>query len=142
MSTLKTSLRDHIEAHRATAQAWGSHDCALWANSCRVAIGREDHGKFFRGKYKSARGALLRMRRFGCETPVDVADKCLGERSPIAFALAGDVVAADLVKLKLTDSADGFGLALGICNGRASFFVGAQGLIAVPTLNCEFCYRG
>lgn len=140
MAEIRTKLRDLIEANRDRPFEWGQHDCALWAVTCRLELSGVDHGKFFRGKYSTARGAARRMKTFGVSSPVEVADRLLGDRAPIALARVGNVVAADLSRLGLLDGPN-LGWALGICNGAQSFFVTETGLVSIETLSCEHCYH-
>ena len=127
---------------------WGRHDCVLWPADAVLALTGIDHAAPYRGRYSSPLGAARLLRReLGLEFPEHLFDRVLGERLPRALARLGDVVAADLDALGASDGeARALGLAHGICYGEHSLFVGTQGsahgLVTLPTLKMEHCYRG
>ena len=136
-------LNQLVAARREAPFVWGKHDCSMWAADCVLAVEGRDIGAPFRGKYSTAFGAARALRRYGSvSTPVEVVDRELGERLPMHRALLGCVVAASPDDVRLYG---GFGHALGLCYGRTSLFVGSDGardgLVMVPTLSLEHCYR-
>lgn len=139
-------LTKYIENSMNTPFVWGEHDCALWSATGLELMGHPDITSDFRGQYKTARGALGRMKRLGYACPHEIALARVGPTSPIAFAMAGDMVAADLPSLGLADPSEpSLGLSLGLCYGALSYFVGEEpsrsGLIEIPTLKLEHCYH-
>lgn len=117
-------------------------DCARWTASAKRVVTGLTYAVIESGKYKTERGALAHIRRNGCYTVDQLAEKTLGPRMPISFAAAGDAVLADLEKMGLAGGLPQIGLVLGICNGATSYFVGETGLIALPTLSLECCFYG
>jgi hypothetical protein len=125
---------------------WGKHDCALWAAVCREAVTGENFYAPYLGTYRSAAGALRRLRAVdGVASPVELADLKLGERLHPAMAKVGDVVAADLWALGIADDDEPrMGPSLGVCYGHHSLFVGTakghDGLVRVLTGQVDHCY--
>lgn len=138
----RDKLNAHIEANRQRPFEWGQHDCALWAASCVEVTTGTDLGEPFRGRYKTAAGALKAIRKAGHLTPEALAEARVGPRQPPAFARAGDMVAADLKALGLAGSDRQIGLSLGICNGSVCWFVSDDGLVSIPTLSTECAFHG
>lgn len=55
-----------IEAARGQPFEWGRHDCLTWAFDVRAAItGQPSLADLWRGRYRTERGALRLIRRFG-----------------------------------------------------------------------------
>jgi hypothetical protein len=107
--------------------AWGSRDCALWANDWVLACTGVDHGEPWRGKYKTERGAAKRMKTLGFRSVESIPDAHL-EPTPVGMAQRGDLVLHP----------DGM---LGICNGRTSSFLTQEAITAIPTLACVAAWR-
>ena len=119
---------------------WGQHDCSLWAADCILALTGEDLACSYRGKYTSAKSALRLIKASGpFRQPVDIFDFVLGERRHRAMAKLGDIVA-----LEGSDVVPGMGMAMGLCYGAHSLFVGSSaggdGLVRVDTLEVTHCY--
>jgi len=88
-------LNNYLDDALDTPWEYGSHDCALFAFGALKAMGGVDLGEPWRGKYKTERGALGVMKRFGgadveeCMVKLGV-DNELTEIDP-AFAQRGDI---------------------------------------------------
>lgn len=79
-----------------------------------------DIGESYRGKYKTAKGAIRVMKRAKADNLAQLASKHLSVREAPSFAQIGDVMAIP------TD--DEFGYALGILNGERILVVTLNGL--------------
>lgn len=73
----------------------GGHDCALFACDCIEAITGTDPGKWFRGRYKTKRGAASALKKYG-GTLAEVADSIMADcgfvEVPPTKAQRGDMV--------------------------------------------------
>lgn len=100
---------------------WGSMDClfGLVVPVVEAATGRSALFSRFRGKYKSARGALSVMKRAGFETLADLVGSEFPEIKPSEIRM-GDIAAIK------TD--DDFAYSMGICNGQRVFVLHPDGL--------------
>lgn len=139
----QSNLSELIESKRETAFVWGEFDCTQLAFMAIEAVIGVDHSGPYRGKYKTAAGALKILRKVGkVETPVQLIEGILGEPQAIAFARKGDIVTAiPNDELTMPSAIDVFGPVLGVCYGARSFFVGEHGLIEVDTLKLERAYH-
>ena len=123
-------LAGFIEERRAMPFAWGSNDCCLFAadwvrRACGVDIAEQ-----FRGKYFSAIGA----HRFVAEAGgvENLIERAGASRLPAMMARRGDLVSMD----------NGDGVALGVCLGHLSAFVGKNGLLFYSHANAQaICWR-
>jgi len=99
---------------------WGSHDCifGLVVPVVEAATGRRDLFAQFRGKYKSARGALGIMKRNNFETLADLIATEFNEIDPSQIRM-GDIAAIS--------SDDEFAYSMGICNGQRVFILHPDG---------------
>lgn len=139
----RSILTNFIEDSRNVPFSWKSqHDCALWSSTGFELITGYDPAHGLRGKYTTPGGALKALKRAGFDTPEAIAEGRIGPRIPPAFALPGDMVAADLTALGLTGGEPQLGLSLGLCNGAVSFFVGEEGLVELPTLKMVCAFDG
>lgn len=136
-------LREHIEAYRDTPSSWGSHDCVAWAISC-VAVCRDlqQLPETIGLRHRSLSGAVREMRRRGCRTPQEGAAWLLGPPKHISLARYGDIVALDTRSRDMDGGGGELGMSLGVCYGRVSFFAGDEGLVDIPTLECNEAYNG
>lgn len=141
--TWRADLTAFIDKSRDKPFKWGSFDCALWASSAFKVVTGYDPAKGFRGaKYSTAAGALKALKVAGFDSPQGIAVARVGPEKPIAFAMPGDMVAADLEALGLTGGERQIGLSLGICNGALSYFVSEAGLVELPTLKMKCAFDG
>lgn len=117
-------LNRHLDESKTLAFRWGEADCALWVSDYVKRVTGVDHAEAFRGRYRTAQGARMALRRAGYDGVERLAAARL-PGVPIAFARRGDVVLHP------------DGQALGICNGRVSHFLSVHGgLTDLPTLDC------
>lgn len=139
-------LNEYIEQHRETIFDHNIEkglDCCRWVGGAKFVVTGVQYKALKGAKYKTAAGAFSYLQRLGAGTVEELADKILGDRQPISFAAAGDVVLANLEKLNLSGGEEQTtGLTLGICNGAVSYFMTDNGPISVPTLTLEACYYG
>ena len=119
-------LADAIKAASGREFLWGSHDCALFAADCALAISGVDPIAHVRGEYSSARGAARVLKRLGCADVAQLADLVVGDRALLAYARRGDWVLCPT----------GDGVALGVCVGAQAMFLQESGLTFRPTLSC------
>ena len=139
----RDALQAHIEANKAKEFEWGKHDCATWAASCVEVITGVNVIPDIVGSYTDVAEANRTMRKkLNTSNIQHVCENIFGEPKHIAYARAGDIVVAQSGFL---DRDDTFGKALGICNGRLSYFVGETenqvGLIQVQTLDLDCAYH-
>lgn len=120
-----------IEAARGEPYELGRHDCFRLACRSAQALTGVDLWSEWAGTYRTRSQALRRIteyagtydrafsRLFGCE-PVDVRQ-----------ARQGDV-------LKFVENGEPH---LGVCVGAEAAVLGEKGLLFVPLLDCERCWR-
>lgn len=123
-------LSSYLAACGSQPFAWGVMDCTLFAAGAVEAMTGVDPAARHRGQYKTAKGALSRLRRAGCETPADLAALHLPE-VPVHHAGIGDVVAIT------TDD----GPALGIWQGEFAYAVGPDGFGLVDPSRVTRAFR-
>lgn len=124
----ETRLAAQVEAVRSKPFEWGRHDCATWAADVRLALTGNDAAAAWRGRYRSRRGALRRMRHMGFQTMEAGVTSILG--APLAtplLAQRGDVVMIDD--------------ALGVCIGAVALFLAPEGLTERPVADCRLAWR-
>lgn len=114
-----------IEQRRREPFAWGRHDCALWAADAVLAITGTDLAKPWRGRYRSAAGAVRIIHQQGAADAglAALVDEALCRRLHVRQAQRGDVVLADMGAMN----------ALGVVSGAGMWCgPGAQGLVFRP----------
>lgn len=133
-------LHECVRGRYGLEPDWGTNDCMTWAADCVLAQTGVDTLAAYRGKYKTARGALKALRQIDkVELPIELMDLLWGPRCHISEAKLGD-----LVVTTLGEPFD-MGPTVGLCYGQRSLFVGtdehADGLVRLDTLTLEHCYR-
>ncbi len=120
-----------VESRRETPFAWGGNDCALFIADAALAMTDHDFAAPFRGRYKTARGAIKELRRNGFEDLAGYLTQALGE--PIAPTLArrGDVVMFEAVD----------GSALGVVLGQQAAAAGPEGVTWIPGPRWQQAWR-
>lgn len=118
----ENQLTEYLISVSEKPHAYGKHDCMIFAaNVVRAQTGK-DYARGHRGKYKSARGAKVYLKRLGFRTPAQMIGAHL-KKKPIGFAQRGDIVAGR----------DGVP---GVVMGDFAFQVGQteeqQGLVRLP----------
>ena len=120
-----------VEAARDRPFAWGVHDCATFAfNLRRDLTGGDDVTALWRGRYRTARGAVRVMRRLGWSSLAAAGRDLLGEPLPsVHLAQRGDLVLSDT------------GLGFGVCLGARAAGIAPEGLILVSLSSCALAWR-
>jgi len=109
---------------------WGVHDCCIFCNECVKAMTGED----FMTEFVDYSNETTAKKALNGTTLYMTIKKKFGKPVPTAMARRGDLM------YKKFDT----GPALGICVGRDALFVGYEGkdgLVTVPTLDCEKAFR-
>lgn len=124
-------LATSIEAARTRPFSWGRHDCATWAFDLRRELtGCCDVAALWRGRYRTARGALRVMRRLGWTSLEAAGRDLLGEPLPsVHLAQRGDLVLANT------------GLGFGVCFGARAAGIAPEGLVLRPLAACALAWR-
>ena len=140
----QSRLTEVVAADQYGEFVWGENDCTQRAFDAIKAVIDVDYSEPYRGKYKTAKGALRMLRRVDkVETPAELMAKWFGPAQPIAFARKGDIVTCDPVAVgfELQADTDAFGLPIGICYGYRSYFTGPHGRVEIETLLCAECFH-
>ena len=119
----EANLHAFLDSHAATPFAYGSHDCALFVAGVVNAQTGLDFGEPFRGRYRSAAGAIRALRLYGAGDLPSTVTAALGEPVHIAFAGRGDIV---------TDGAN-----MGVCMGNYALFLTEEGQERLPRADWE-----
>ncbi len=124
-------LAEAIEAARDRSFRWGQHDCATFAFDLRRTLaGGPDVAALWRGRYRTARGAVRVMRRLGWSSLEAAGRDLLGAPLPsVRHAQRGDLVLANT------------GLGFGICLGARAAGIAPSGLVLVPISACALAWR-
>lgn len=111
---------------------WGTHDCALFASDCVLAMTGVDPAEAYRGTYDTVVGAAKALREHGAGTLLKSFTATFGEPISPHFAQRGDLVMLDPKTI-------------GVCVGRHSWFVGREanqeGLVPLFTASCRYAFR-
>ena len=120
-----------VKGARGRPFQWGQHDCALWAFDLRRDLtGGDDVAALWRGRYRTARGAVRVMRRLGWLSLEAAGRDLLGEPLPsVHLAQRGDLVLAET------------GLGFGVCLGARAAGIAPSGLVLVPLSACALAWR-
>ena len=111
-------IADEITKHRSTEFVWGKSDCCLVVADIVKSFSDIDIADGLRGKYKTAKGSLMALRRYGEGDIPSTADRTL-KRKPVSEVSRGDVV---LVKTQAGES-------LGIYFNTRVWAMSEEGLI-------------
>lgn len=114
-------IADEITKHRSTEFVWGKSDCCLVVADIVKEFAEIDIAEGFRGKYKTAKGSLMALKKHGEGDIASTADRILS-RKPANEISRGDVV---LVK---TDA----GESLGIYFNTRVWAMSTSGLVDLP----------
>ena len=116
-------LNYYIRTSQSLVFSWGENDCCLWVARFADLITNSNLEAKLKNKYNTSRGAQKIMQENGFKNTSQVAD-CYFSAKPLSMAMRGDIVMHK----------DG---ALGICDGRKSYFLlETSGLIAANTNDC------
>lgn len=136
------ALGAHIKESMDRPFAWGPHDCVTWSISCLAVTRSPEIKKVVGLRHRSLLGAVKEMKKRGCASPQEAAAWLLGPPKPVTQAKFGDIVAMDTQALGVDAGGGELGMSLGVCYGRHTFFVGEDGLVPFPTLQCNEAYNG
>jgi hypothetical protein len=128
----RKALDAYVDAHRHKPFAWGTNDCWTFAGGLVEAITGDNVTKGYRGKHRTARGALGHMKRAGADTVADFVAQRLEEIHPIN-AQIGDLMAIP------TD--DAFGHSVGICNGERVLVLTQNGVDSWDRMTATRAFR-
>lgn len=121
-------LHDYLERSRSISFEWGANDCCLWVARWVDLVTGTSVCDEWDGQYDSEAGALTLMQERGFSEPAAIADSVL-PKVPLQYAGRGDIV------LHPTG-------ALGICDGRTSYFLlPRHGMTPVPTMMCRKAWK-
>ena len=136
-------LAETVRAARGRPFQWGRHDCALFACDCIAAMTGVDPAARFRGRYKTARGAVGALKRYGSSAEgfgpqaggvrslEELATRVLGVPIRPEMARRGDIVSFDTA----------LGPVLGVSLGSRAAFTGPEGLTFVPVSATRQAWR-
>lgn len=119
-------LAAFIESRFAVPFKWGQNDCALFACDAVKEMTGFDPGHDFRGKYKTAKGSLSALKKYGDGDLDKTATMIMGNplQSP-RFSQRGDMV------LMPSD----LGPQLGICLGETAAVVCVDGGVVFKNMH-------
>jgi hypothetical protein len=111
-------LHDYLESVADAPFEYGRNDCALFVAGAVNAMTGHDFGAPFRGRYKSAAGAVRALRLYGAGNLPSTLSAALGFPVHPSRAGRGDIV---------TD-----GVSAGVCMGGVAKFVSDIGMTDLP----------
>ncbi len=136
-------LSEFVTERGLAPLVWGVNDCCLLVADWALSATGVDPIPSLRGRYKTPRGALGVLRRFGggdVTAAVETAMASLGALEvEVARAQRGDVMAFEAVPLLF--AAAGFDVGLGVCFGALSLAFGEERVEAVPTSKALRAWR-
>ncbi len=137
----QTRLSEYLTDELHTSYDFPNHNCMLFAFGAVKAVIDLDLRPLYEGKLASETIAALALRKVdNVETVEDVFIKHLGgEFQASGFARPGDLVfiTEDNSDYELPINIRLFGPVPGVCYGINSFFLGAAGLIEIPTVQTD-----
>jgi hypothetical protein len=124
-------LAASVEFARVRDFVWGTHDCATWAVDLRRDLtGGDDTASLWRGRYRTARGAVRVMRRLGWTSMSEAGTALIGASlADVRLAQRGDLV--------LSPDATAFG----VCLGAQVAFLAPEGLTLRALQSCTLAWR-
>lgn len=133
LSDWRIRYEQQINEIRSVKFNWGSHDClsGLVAPITQAITGVDAFVQF-RGKYKTAKGALSVMRRAGFSNLAELVGNEFVQ-APVAQSQIGDIAAI------VVD--DGFGYSLGIVNGDCIFVITPNGIETRDLMVAEMIFK-
>jgi len=127
LSKMKEKLsREYIEDTPKGSFEYGTNDCALWAFKYVYSLNGLDLFTKYLGQYKTWSGGREALRKFGDKSLKDYLNNHFDEIK-IWFAGRGDLVM--------------YRGAVGICQGKLSFFLNKKNIISLNTLDCKDAWR-
>lgn len=125
-------LHAFVDGTKRQEFAWDRHNCAQWAIGAVKSITGEDIATEYRGKFKSAKGAVGTMKRSGFTNLADMAAFILPEIH-ISQARIGDIAA-------IPDNSP-FGYTLGIINGETILVLGEKSMGIEPLFHASRAFQ-
>lgn len=117
-----TRLSTFISENANRQFEWGRWDCCLFAADAVKAITGEDLAADFRGRYKTERGALRALKKYGKGAIKETLASKLGtEKTPLQ-ATRGDIALVDRPG----------GDAAGVVSGVAIIVITPEGMAQIP----------
>lgn len=116
-----TIIAKEITKHKSTPFVWGESDCCLVVADIVKAFSDIDIAEGLRGKYKTAKGSLMALKRHGEGDIASTVDRTLN-RKPRHESTRGDVV---LVKTEAGES-------LGLLFNTRVWAMSQEGLVDLP----------
>ena len=124
-------LAEAVETARTRSFVWGKQDCATWAFDLRRDLtGGDNTAALWRGRYRTARGAVRVMRRLGWSSLEGAGRALMGNPLPdVRLAQRGDLV--------LSHDATSFG----VCLGAQAVFLAPEGVTRRVLQSCTMAWR-
>ena len=130
-------LLQYVGSLESEPFAWGQLDCAIFAHQCLVVQFGDSKIPDFRGKYKTAKGAMSALKKqFGCSSLEEAVSIYLEEINP-KLARRGDIVS---VKIN-NASIEGIGCSLGVCLGARYAVLTIQGVAYIESDKIDRAWR-
>jgi len=123
-------LNAHIEEWRHREFDWGKADCALFCLYAEKAMCGQSRFEDFIGQYKTDKGSLKALKKFGAGNLVDTVAQRL-EEIPVMMAKRGDVASID--------TPDGDALSLVVGDKVAG--LGKEGLVFLPLTSAKRAWK-
>lgn len=120
------NLPEAIEKHRDATFQFGALDCCLFVADVLQDVHGVDHAAPWRGKYRTATGALRLVKKHG--GVAGIASEAFGKMHPPLLARRGDPV---LIGPPYVEQ-DGIDAALGIFDGHGVIYLADRGLARAP----------
>lgn len=127
----ETELHTYFESCRTTPFKWGEFDCCVFAAKCVEILTGENHYAAFDGRYRTERGSLTALKRYGTGELESTISKSLGE--PVAPLLLG----RGDIALMQTDGL--LNQAVAVCWSGFLIQPGTHGLVHMPM---QYAVRG
>lgn len=119
----ENELVNYLEISNSISFEWGQNDCCLWVSKFVDKIKGYNNSKDWIGLYDTEEGANALMQSRGFADTAAIADSVLPVK-PLKQAKRGDIILHPCG-------------ALGICDGRRSYFLTPdKGLSVMLTLQC------
>lgn len=118
--------RNHIENTKSDSFKYGYNDCALWSFRYVKALNGLDLFTKYVGKYTTWSGGRSALRKFGDNTLINYVNQNF-KSIHLSFAQRGDLIM--------------FRGALGICQGKFTFFLNKKGVTHILTNDCSLSWR-
>lgn len=119
----------YIEKSFTEKFEWGKLDCVLWVAKYVEEVTGIDHIGDHLGTYSSKYEACKKLLELGFDGVPDLIDNYLSPVLDVRLCKRGDIVFCSKKN------------ALGICNGKNSFFLSEEGVVAMSTMACDKAWK-